>query len=59
MPQGSWSYPDPARLVAERVGAKVARTELSELGIPQQRLVNDVLAAIGAGASGLFVITGG
>ena len=59
VPQGSWSYPDPARLVAERVGAKVARTELSELGIPQQRLVNDVLSAIGAGASGLFVITGG
>jgi acetyl-CoA C-acetyltransferase len=59
VPQGSWSYPDPARLVAERVGAKAARTELSELGIPQQRLVNQALSAIRAGAGGLFVVTGG
>lgn len=59
VPQGSWSYPDPARLVAERVGAKAARTELSELGIPQQRLVNQALSTIRAGAGGLFVVTGG
>ncbi len=59
VPQGSWSYPDPARLVAERVGSKAVRTELSELGIPQQRLVNEALSAIRAGAGGLFVVTGG
>ena len=36
VPQGSWSYPDPARLVAARIGAPTATTQLVELGIPQQ-----------------------
>src|SRR6185437_10259088 len=31
VPQGTWSYPDPARLVADRVGASRARTHLTEL----------------------------
>jgi acetyl-CoA C-acetyltransferase len=59
VPQGSWSYPDPGRLVADRIGARSARSELSEVGIPQQRLVNDALSAICHGADGVFVVTGG
>ena len=59
VPQGSWSYPDPARLVAERVGARSARTHLIELGIPQQTLVNEALAAIAAGGSEVAVVVGG
>ncbi len=59
VPQGSWSDVDPARVVARRVGARSARTELSELGIPQQRLVDDALAAISEGSDGVFVVTGG
>ncbi len=43
VPQGSWIYPDPARLVAQGVGAGSARTHLVELGIPQQALINDAL----------------
>ncbi len=34
VPQGSWSYPDPARLVAERIGATGARTHPGRAGHP-------------------------
>ncbi len=59
VPQGSWTYPDPARLVAGDVGAGSARTHLVELGIPQQALVNDALQAIAAGESDVAVVVGG
>ena len=59
VPQGSWSYPDPARLVADGVGASSARTHLVELGIPQQTLINDALTAIQAGESEVAVVVGG
>ncbi len=59
VPQGSWSYADPGRLVADRVGASEARTHLTELGIPQQVLINEALAAIAAGESEVAVVVGG
>jgi len=59
VPQGSWAYPDPARLVAHRIGAPRATTFLVELGIPQQSLVNDALAAILSGRSDVAVVVGG
>ena len=59
VPQGSWSYPDPARLVARAVGARSARTHLVELGIPQQALINDALRAILAGESEVAAVVGG
>lgn len=59
VPQGSWSYPDPGRLVADRVGASGARTHLTELGIPQQVLINQALSAIVSGESEVAVVVGG
>jgi acetyl-CoA C-acetyltransferase len=59
VPQGSWSYPDPGRLAAGGVGAAGARTHLYELGIPQQRLINDALVAIATGASEVAAVVGG
>ena len=59
VPQGTWKYPDPARLIAERVGAEHARTVLVGLGIPQQRLINDALTAISAGELDVAVVVGG
>jgi acetyl-CoA C-acetyltransferase len=59
VPQGSWTYRDPARLVARRIGAPAATTHLVELGIPQQSVVNDALAAILSGASDVAVVVGG
>ena len=59
VPQGSWAYPDPARLVADRIGASGAVTHLVELGIPQQNLINEALAAILSGGSDVAVVVGG
>jgi acetyl-CoA C-acetyltransferase len=59
VPQGSWDYPDPGRLVAAGVGARSARTHFVELGIPQQSLINDALAAIADGASEVAAVVGG
>ena len=59
VPQGSWSYSDPARMVAEAVGASSARTHLVELGIPQQSLINGALQAIAAGESEVAAVVGG
>ena len=46
VPAGTWAYPDPGRLVAERVGAAAARTVLVQVGIPQQTLFDDAYQAI-------------
>ena len=54
VPQGSWTYPDPARIVATRIGAPGAVTHLVELGIPQQSLIDDALAAVLSGACLLY-----
>ena len=59
VPQGSWSYPDPARLIGEQVGAFGARTHLVELGIPQQSLINEAMTAISSGSSDVAVVVGG
>lgn len=59
VPQGSWTNSDPGRLVAHRIGATTARTHLVELGIPQQSLINEAMAAILTGASDVAVIVGG
>jgi acetyl-CoA C-acetyltransferase len=56
---GSWGYRDPARLVADRVGADAARTALIHVGIPQQTLVNDALRDIASGALDVAVVAGG
>ena len=58
VPHGNWSYRDPARLVAERIGARV-HTVLVDLGIPQQTLINDALRSIAAGALDVAVVVGG
>lgn len=59
VPQGLWSYPDPARLVAAAVGAASARTHLGEIGVSQQTLVSQALRAVLAGASDVAVVVGG
>jgi acetyl-CoA C-acetyltransferase len=58
VPRGTWSYPDPARIVADRIGAHDARTVLVDLGIPQQTPINDALRAIGAGQLDVALIVG-
>jgi acetyl-CoA C-acetyltransferase len=47
VPRGMWRYPDPARMLADRVGAS-ARTVMAEIGVTQQTLITRACEA-GAG----------
>src|SRR3954447_13513849 len=58
VPRGTWSYTDPARIVAERIGASSAQTHLVDLGIPQQTLVNQALSAILDGDIDVALVVG-
>ena len=58
VPRGTWSYTDPARIVAERIGATGASTQLVDLGIPQQTLINQALSAIMAGDIDVALVVG-
>ncbi len=59
VPQGMWSYPDPGRLLAARLGAADARTTLAELGVLQQDVLTDACARIAAGEVGVALVAGG
>jgi acetyl-CoA C-acetyltransferase len=59
VPAGTWSYPDPGRIVADRVGAAGARTVLVQVGIPQQTLFDDAYHAIRAGTIDVALVVGG
>src|SRR3954468_5631902 len=58
VPRGTWSYTDPGRIVAERIGASSAPTHLVDLGIPQQTLVNQALRAIVDGDIDVALVVG-
>ena len=58
-PQGSWSLADPARTVAQRIGAERAATWRYELGVSQQEIVNDALEAIASGQADVVLVLGG
>lgn len=59
VPSGSWSYSDPARLVAEAIGATGAKTVLVRLGHAQQRLLNEAFRDIRSGALDVALVCGG
>jgi len=59
VPRGFWSYSDPGRLLAERVGAVAARTVLAEIGILQTSLLGRAAADIQAGRSEISILVGG
>jgi acetyl-CoA C-acetyltransferase len=58
VPRGTWSYTDPARLVAEHAGATRARTVLVDLGIPQQTLINQAMRSIIGGDLDVALVVG-
>jgi acetyl-CoA C-acetyltransferase len=59
VPGGTWAYPDPGRIVAERIGALAARTVLVQVGIPQQALFDDAYQAVRAGTIDVALVVGG
>lgn len=59
VPGGSWRYPDPGRIIADRIGARGATTSLVQTGIPQQTLFDDAYAAILDGTIDVALVAGG
>ncbi|HEY2215563.1 MAG TPA: hypothetical protein VGH31_10940, partial [Acidimicrobiales bacterium] len=59
LPQGSWAMVDPARSVARQIGATTARTHLYEVGVSQQEVIDEALAAIADGTAEVVLVVGG
>jgi acetyl-CoA C-acetyltransferase len=59
VPVGNWSYADPARAVADRLGAASARTVRVEIGVPQQTPVRVAHERIRAGELDAALVVGG
>ncbi|MCG3171386.1 MAG: hypothetical protein CALGDGBN_02998 [Pseudomonadales bacterium] len=59
VPQGMWSYGDPARLIAHAIGAGTATTVCAKVGILQQSLIADVCTRIAAGRIDSGIVVGG
>src|SRR5438067_11252283 len=49
VPQGMWEYRNPGRLVAVALGCPSARSILSDRGLLQQSLVDDLCIVFSAG----------
>ncbi len=59
IPRGFWDYPDPGRIVAARLGASRARTEVAEIGVLQTTLLGGAARDIAAGRADVVLVTGG
>lgn len=59
VPEGNWTYPDPARLVADRLGARSARTVRVDIGVPQCTPVRVAVERIEAGELEAALVVGG
>ena len=53
-----WRYPDPARMLADRVGAS-ARTVMAEIGVTQQTLITRACEAVARGEADVVAVVGG
>jgi len=58
-PRGIWDYSDPCRLIAERIGAARAKTEIAEIGVLQTTLLGRAAADIAAGRADVVLLSGG
>jgi acetyl-CoA C-acetyltransferase len=58
-PRGFWDYPDPCRIVAARLGASRARTQVAEVGVLQTTLLARAAEDIAAGRADVVLLTGG
>ncbi len=59
VPEGMWSYRDPAALVAERCGIIGAHTVFAAVGVLQQSLFDRAATAIASGEAEVVVVVGG
>ena len=58
VPRGRWSFRDPARAVADAIGAPSARRVLATMGVLQQTLVGEACAAIARGDVHAAIVVG-
>lgn len=59
VPRGMWQYGDPARLIADAIGAPQAKTVLADFGILQQTLIGDACERIANGEIECAIVAGG
>ncbi len=59
VPKGVWNYSNPARTIANAIGAPSATTVLAELGILQQSLFADACNLIASGELDVALVAGG
>ncbi len=59
VPRGFWDYPDPGRLLANRLGAARARSLLAEIGVLQTTLFGRATQAIREGRADVVLVAGG
>ena len=57
--KGTWGYSDPARWVADAVGANQAQSYLADVGILQTAVMGDAAAAIASGSADVIAVVGG
>jgi acetyl-CoA C-acetyltransferase len=59
VPRGLWHYADPARLVADAVGATDATSVLVEIGVLQQTALGEACRQIADGEAEVTLVVGG
>jgi acetyl-CoA C-acetyltransferase len=59
VPQGLWHYRNPGTLIAGALGCPGAKTIVSDLGVLQLTLLDELCRAVAAGEREIGVITGG
>ncbi len=59
VPKGMWNYSDPARLLANAIGAPEAVSVLADFGILQQTLIGDACERIASGEIDCAIVAGG
>jgi acetyl-CoA C-acetyltransferase len=59
VPQGMWPYTDPARQIAEAIGAEKATSVLVKIGVLQQTAMTDACERIARGECDIAIVVGG
>jgi len=59
VPQGMWPYPDPARQIAQAIGASKATSVLVKIGVLQQSAITDACERIARGECDIAIVVGG
>lgn len=59
VPKGTWTYSDPARLIAGEIGASGAKTVLANIGVLQQTIITRACQSILNGEQQIALVCGG